>query len=196
MSRDDDDDDREPRRRRFEDDEDLELERPRKRKRSGAVTAVAIVAMVLGSQALLCGVCVGLGGVFFGSFRGILQQELAKQGAQDPQAAQVAQQMERIPTWWLFLEGSLDCVRGIGLLVGGIGALMRANWGRFVILTFAVFGVLVSLVSAGIALSLGIIDASNVASNGFGVVIQVAFTVFAFIVLMNPANIREFTQDA
>jgi hypothetical protein len=198
MSRDDDDDyDDEPRPRRRprqEDDDDLD-DLPRRPRRSGTVTAVAIVAIILGSLALVCGVCVGIFGIIFESFRGAVEQELVNQAPRDANMAKAARDLARIPSWWIVAGGLLDAIRGFGLLFGGIGTLKRANWGRQLTLIMALLGIVIALL--GLVMNvvvLGFDEPAQLVSGIFPVLVQIAFAVFAFVVLMNADNIREFER--
>lgn len=175
-----------------------DFDRPRREtgpKRSGAVTAVAILGIVLGSMALVCGACVGLGGAFMGSFQGDIQKAMAKAGQRDPNIAKAAADLARIPIWWVVVVGVLDSLRGGLLLVGGIGTLKRTNWGRWLLLVMSVGGVLMVIVGLVGNLALGMNDPQQYFSVCFSLLMQVGFAVFAFVILLNAKNVREFQPD-
>lgn len=181
-----------------DEDQDEDFDRPRREtapKLSGAVTAVGILGIVLGSMALVCGACVGLGGAAVGGFQGVINKELIKQGKGDPNLAKAAADLARIPFWWIVVLGVLDSLRGGLLLVGGIGTLKRKNWGRLLLLVMAILGVLMVFVGLAGNIALGLSDPQQFVSVFFNLLIQAGFAVFAFIVLLKAANVREFQPE-
>ncbi len=172
---------------RWRDDND-ELDEPRDRgdrvridkpNRSGAVTAVGIVAIILGSLSLIgggCIACVAAGLPFL--------QEIANQNKNDPNMAKAAQDLGRIPTWFVFAEAAAATIRGAGLLVGGILVLRRSNIGRMLTLGITVFGLFAVCADIGGSLALGFLDRSGMAGSVIGVLFTVGFAVFAFAVLL------------
>lgn len=172
------------------DDADDAIERPSVRKpgRSGAVTAVGIIGIILGSLGLVVGLCgVGLGAAM-PAMRGFVKN----QGGNDPNLAKAAQDLDRIPVWFIFAEAAVGLFRGIGLLVGSVLVLKRSNFGRFLTLAMAVFGILAGLADNGLGLAMGFMEPSGLIGAGFGILFGLAFAVFAFVVLLSPKNAAEF----
>jgi hypothetical protein len=158
-----------------------------KRNRSGMVTAVGIVGIILGSLGLLAGACTGCLGAFFP-----MLQEFAKQNANDPNMAKAAQDLARIPAWFIIAEAVVALFRGTGLLVGGIGVLKRRNLGRMLVLAMAAFGVVAYFIDLVGALAMGFLEPSGIPANAVGGLFICGFALFAFIVLLMPKNAAEF----
>jgi hypothetical protein len=195
---------------RWRDDND-EPDEPRDREkrvridkpnRSGAVTAVGIVAIILGSLNLVCGVCGGFGGVCLTGFTPFFQDFMKQAAANDPNIAKdpnVAKAVKDLdkagPAGGLAIgEGIFNVLRGTGLLVSGIFILRRSNWARYLTLAMAAIGLLGTCADVGIAAALGLLEMNSGIGAGVGLVFGIAFAVFAFLVLLNPKNAKEFAS--
>jgi hypothetical protein len=182
----------------YEDEADTPPRPPRARKSqpSGAVSGVGITAIILGSLGLMCGACGAFGGVCFAGFMPWLQQELARVAPQDPQAAQMAKDMEQLQSvgWLVIAESILSIVIGGGLIVAGIGVVRRSNLARWLTLGLAVVNVLSDFVDLLVKLVFGLFHAGDAASTAVSIVIAISFAVFAFVVLLNPRNAAEFAE--
>jgi hypothetical protein len=200
LSRDDDERDerRDDRRERDDDDARDDSRRTvRKKQRSGLVIAVGIISIVLGTLNLGCGVCVSFGGVCFTGFAPIMQKQLAKVGAQgDPKLAQAAKELERVqPAGWLMIAlGIFNILCGTGLILGGIGVLLRSNIARFLTLALALILVLGRIADLATTFFMGLLDGQGAATSIGGMLFGIAFAVFAGIVLLNPNNAKSFTR--
>lgn len=198
-------------RKRWRDDND-EPDEPRGREdriridkpiRSGAVTAVGIVAIVLGSFNFVCGVCGGSSGIcltgFAPFFQDIMKQAQAQDPnlAKDPNVAKAVQDLDKAgPAGGLAIgEGIFNVLRGTGLLIGGICVLRRYNFARYLTLAMAVIGILGTCADVGIAFALGLMQANAGVGAGVGLVFGIGFAVFAFMVLLNPKNTKEFAAS-
>jgi hypothetical protein len=155
--------------------------------RSGGVTAVGIVAIILGSLVLLGAVCIGAMSAMIPAL-----QEILKANQNDPNVAKAAQDLNKIPIWYLVASAVVELIRGLGLVIGGIAVLKRINAGRMLTLGMAVYGVLVAFGSLGVGLAMGIIEPSGIASSAVGLIFTCGFAVFAFVVLLSPKNAAEF----
>ena len=172
-----------------EDSEDLPVKK--KSGNSGAVTAIGVAALVLGGQSLICGVCIGTVGALLGG----AQLALKDQVGNDPDLAEVMQELGQIPTWLVVAEGVAQLIRGAGLIVGGIGTLGRRNWARYLLLGMAVFSVVIAIADTAATMALlGPGGAQDVTSSIFGVILALVFGVAAFIVLLSPDIAKEFTR--
>lgn len=185
----DDDDDR-PRRRRMRDDDDDDYHddyvdrRLRRGERSGAVTAVGVINIVLGSLYVLGGLCLLLGGALVGGaaqdFRG------------NPGGGLFA-----VFAGAIILFAFLIIVVAVLHILGGVGVLNRRNWARILTLVlgglsavFALFGVF------------GVVGALNnpVADDRAGAVLvslvsvffHVGYAVLVYVILLNPGYAEEF----
>jgi hypothetical protein len=202
-----------PARRRMSDTDDDDAEREReergpvdKRKRSGAVTAIGILSIIFASFGLLCGtmgICCG-GAIAGGSGAGFgflddLMKQAAVQNPNDPNLAKAKKDLEKAKetlgsAGWVILGFSIfDLFRGILLMVGGVGVLKRINICRYLVLGMCVLGLLEGIASIAVNAFLGLMDAQGGISSGSGILIGLVFTGFAFFVLLNPKNAREFT---
>jgi hypothetical protein len=151
--------------------------------RSGAVTAVGIVAIILGCLSLIGGGCIGCIGAGLPFL-----QEFANQNKNDPNMAKAAQDLSRIPAWFVIAEAVVAAIRGVGLLVGGILVLRRSNAGRMLTLGMAVFGLVAVCADVGGGLALGILEPSGMVGSAIGTLFTIGFAVFAFIVLLKNGN--------
>jgi hypothetical protein len=191
----------------YEDDEpderdDERLARKKSPKRSGVVMTVGILAIIFGSLNLLCGVCGSFGGLCFTGgmpvFQDFMKQVAAKDPnlANDPKLAKQLQEMEKAqPAGPLMIgEGIFNFLRGTGLLVGGILVLRRVNFGRYLTLGMCVFGILGAVVDNIIGFAIGLYTVQAGVMAGAGFCLGLAFTVFAFVVLLNPRYAKEFAR--
>ena len=69
----------------------------------------------------------------------------------------------------------------------------RVNAARYLTLAMAVLGVLITCVSIGAIAAVGMLQVNNGVQSGIGLVFSLAFTGFAFFVLLNSKNAKEFT---
>ncbi len=184
---DDDYDDR-PRRRRdyddYDDDYDDRSMRRRLRERSGAVTAVGVISIVLGSLLVLFGLC-----WFFG---GVLTAGLAQEVRGNPGAGFLS-----IAGGLIIVLSLLTLLVASLMIVGGVGVLNRRNWAR-----------ILTLVLAGISAILGLFfifamvqslntpfpddRAAKVFFSLIGIFLALGYAVLDFAVLLNPAYAEEF----
>lgn len=186
--RDVEDDDDRPRRRRERDEEDEDYDRPRRKRGSGAgsITSVGVITIILGSLSLLCGLCIGIGGVAAGAGPGA-----GRFGGRNVLPFQAAAGI-------LIAIAVLIFIFGVVYLIGGIGVLQRRNWGR-----------IMTLVSAGFSGLFGVLQLVGGVINligpapmegkivAFFINLLVAFIflahcVMSFMVLLNSRNAREF----
>ena len=78
------------------DDLDDRRRRLRRPQRSGLVLTVGIVGIVLASLYLICGAFASISGLCLTGGMPLLQQMMAQQAKQDPNAAQAAQQLAQV----------------------------------------------------------------------------------------------------
>lgn len=183
-----DDDDRPRRRRERDDDYDYEDDyvdrRLRRAGHSGAVTAVGIINIIIGSLSALGGLCVfligGLAGGAAHDFRG------------NPGAG-----LAGILAGAILVVAFLILVVAVLEILAGIGVLNRKNWAR--ILTLVLGGLSAVL---GLVHIFGMVSAMN---NPFPedragavfvslllVLLYVGYTVLVYVILLNPAYAEEF----
>jgi hypothetical protein len=196
-----DDDEERPRRRRDRyqeerderdryDDED-DYDRPRRRgagDKSGAVTAVGVVNIVLGSLVALLSMCILLGGLFFAGAAADLNQFGPKPN----------------PARGVFgLVGGLAIVMGVmillyavGLITSGIGVLHRRNWARILTLVLAGFtavGALWHLVNLIQLIGINVPGTAGVIMSQLLVLLlEIGYVVMAFTILLNSRYAEEF----
>jgi hypothetical protein len=156
--------------------------------RSGMVTAVGIAAIILGSLAIMGGVC----GALVPAIMPALMDFAAKANPNDPNLAKAQEQLNKIPVWYQVGRPILNLVWGLGLVIGGIGTLKRSNGGRVLTLILAALGLLELLATLGTGLAMGFIEPSGLPLNCVNVVFTGGFAVFSFAALLSPKNAAEF----
>ncbi len=166
-----------------------------KRSRSGAVTAVGIIAIVFGCFALLGAICTAGTPTFSRSMLDLA----AKANPNDPNVAKQKQIIDSVPAWYFILMGGIEFLRGVGLIVGGVGVLKRVNAGRWLIMVLACIGVLLVIVGTLGNFALGTMNFDDPASLAGGVcglafsgLLNVGFAAMALFVLLNAKNAAEF----
>lgn len=191
MSRNDDweyDDDRPRRRRERDRDDDYEDDyvdrRLRRTEHSGAVTAVGIINIIVGSRAVLVGLCVFLGGAFLGGaandFRGNPGAGLAGAFAGA-----------------IIIVAFLILVVAVLEILAGVGVLNRKNWARIMTLVLGGLSALLGLLHI-----FGVVGAMNnpfpedragaVLVNLLLIFLYIGYTVLVYVILLNPAYADEF----
>ncbi len=104
------------------------------RKRPGGVTAVAIINIVLGTLALLVGLC---SGIVLVAGSDLMQA--------DPNAAAMQDFLRRqLPSHDLVQGAGVGVVllQGLVFLIAGIGLLNRKNWARIITIVFSILSLL------------------------------------------------------
>lgn len=156
--------------------------------RSGTVTAVAIIAIILGSLSIIGGACGALVPLIIPS----LMDFAAKANPNDPNLPKLQEQLDKIPVWFQVGRSVLNLVWGLGLVIGGIGILKRSNGARILALILAVLGLVELLAALGTGLGMGFIQPSDLTLSCVYVVFISGFAVFSFVVLLKPKNAAEF----
>lgn len=184
----DDYDDR-PRRRRRDDDDDYDDDyRGRSIRRaghSGAVTAVGVISIVLGSLFILLGICVLLGAALTGG--------AARELRDQPGAGVVG-----ILAGAVVIVALLILVLAVLLIVGGIGVLNRRNWGR--ILTLVLGGLSAVVAVFWILVAVSTLNNNAMPDDRAGpilvslilVFLHIGYAVLVFVVLLNSVYAEEF----
>ncbi|HEV3447106.1 MAG TPA: hypothetical protein VG099_20875 [Gemmataceae bacterium] len=145
-------------------------------RKSGAVTAIAVIAMVLGGLQALCGLLFTfLGGAIAGFLGGAVNAQ-AQKGV-DPQVAQAAQGIAGFLLAWAAAIGVGILLVGGSMIVAGVGVLNRRQWGR--ILTLVLVGLMTLL--------------SLIMVNIVAIVIWGGFCAFAYIILLSKQYAAEFS---
>jgi hypothetical protein len=146
--------------------------------RSGAVTAVAIVNFVLGGLSILCGLFVALLGGFLASLTsgggGVIDQAKL-----DPSQKAALQQATAVSGLIIAVAIAVILV-GVLRIVAGVGVIQRRQWGR-----------ILTLILGGLSAVLGILD--FISGNPIGAVLDIAYAVFVFVVLLNAKFAAEFS---
>src|SRR5438067_2433005 len=136
------------------DEDDLaadDIHRPiDKQRRSGAVTAVGVIAIVLGCFVLMGAICMPLTPVFMKSTVDFVE----KANPNDPNLPKLKQAVADLPVLYFYVMAGIEFLRAVGLVGGGIGVVKRSNPARWLVVVLAVVGVLLVLVGvvAGFAL--------------------------------------------
>ncbi len=194
MSRHDDYDDAEwrPRRRRRPAyDEDFDTPPPWHPRRSGAVTAVGVVNIILGSFALLGGLGLLLGGLVLTGFLWQHQQNVAQQGGQMPNVSGVVGALTVVATILALLLGAVFFVTGVGIT-------RRRPWARIV--SFILAGLFtVAGVFFLVTITLLLVRPAPAEGWLFGLLLNLlaaglcfGYAVFVFMTLLKAGNAREF----
>ncbi len=161
------------------------------RPRSGLVTAMAVINFVFGGLGILCGILGFLGGAFLASagsagsdFERELERQMRQKGVQVPGGQVTSKTVQTVGTI-VMITSLVSLLWGAGAITGGIGLIGRKNWGR-----------ILTLVLAGVSGLLAILSLIQIGSTGamglLNVLIYGFYTVFAFVVLLNPNRAREF----
>ncbi len=163
--------------------------------RSTMVVAVGVIAIVFGCFVLLGSVCVSVYPVIMPAMLNVA----AKGNPNDPNLAKAREAMTKIPTWYLLGVAAVDFLRAMGLIVGGVGVIMRSNVARLLTLVMAALGVVMFLTGVVATFVLGTMDMadpSSVAGGVFGIgcsaVLNLGFAAVAFIFLLSAKNAAEF----
>jgi hypothetical protein len=174
------------------DDDDRQVAHPQ---RSLMVTAVGVVAIVFGCFVLLGSITAAL----FPVIMPACIDFAAQMNPNDPNLVKAKDDLAKIPSWYMMGTAAVDFVRAIGLIIGGIGVVRRARFGRGLILIMALLGVIMFLVGLGATFLLGTMDMgdpSSVAGGAFGIVcsgtLNVGFAVMALTGLLPAKNAAEF----
>jgi hypothetical protein len=196
MSRDDDweDEDPRPRRRRPRyddeyDDDDYDIRRRgRDVEASGAVTALGVINIVLGSLVGLFSLCFLLAGLMFTGFA----QDARQVGMNNPGVNVFA-----LGGMVAMIVGVLILVFGVCLVLAGIGVVNRRAWGRILTLVLAgIAAVFALLLLFGIISTLGAINvpgaSGSVLMQMFIFVLVVAYVIMAYTILLNSGYASEF----
>jgi hypothetical protein len=196
----DDDDEERPRRRRDRDEEERyerdryddedDIDRPRRRgaDKSGAVTAVGVINIVLGSLTTMLSLCVVVFGVFLAGV------------AADPQFGgppKAARGIFGLAGAVALILGLIVLLMGVAYIISGIGILNRRNWARVLTLVLAGFtavGALWNLIQ--LIQLVGGADVPGRAGQIMGqlvsVCLQIGYVVMAFTILLNSRYAEEF----
>ena len=188
MSRDDyDEEDDRPRRRRRRDEEDYDdVSRPRRGGRSGSVTGVGIISIILGSLTLLCGLCTGIGSLYFSAAAGGPGMR-----QRNPFPFQAAAGVA-------IVVAVVILILGVFYLVGGIGVLQRRTWGRIMTLVMAGFSGLLGVLCLIAIVALiaqpapGEAKAIGILVYFVGVALYFTHCIMSFVVLLSSQNAMEF----
>jgi hypothetical protein len=155
--------------------------------RSGIVTAIGVVAVVLGGSYMMNGLCAGVASALIP-----LVQDVFRQQPIDPGVRQMVEQLTRIPIWYLLVGGGFDLVDGTGLLVGGIGVIKRSGTGRLLTLSMATLTAIASAGMISIALAMGFLGPQNLMASSLGLIVACGFALWAYVVLLRSRNSIEF----
>ncbi len=194
---DDDDDDDAPRSRRknrADDDDDNEDydDRPRRLKvsgKSGAVTAVGIINIVLGSLVTLGGICFLLSGLVFTGAAVDARNQFGPQGGGGLFAAAGAM---------IVVLAILVLVLGVAEIMAGVGVLNRRPWGRILTLVLAGLVALSALGSLwGMIQTFGLPagfpgKTTSILTQLVGALLEIGYVVMAYTVLLNQRYASEF----
>jgi hypothetical protein len=170
----------------------LRIDRPH---RSGAVMSVGILGIVLGSLALMCGMCGGVGSVALLGCLPILQPELKQQAQFDANAAKMAQDLDKVQSliWLPITESVLNLGLGITVLLCSIGVLLRSNYARFGLLAIMVIWIFVEFADIITKLVLGLFtNVPEGLESAAILLVVIAFALYAGIILMIPKFAADF----
>ena len=186
-------DDDEPRPRRIQYGDDVRQNLP---PRSGAVTAAAVVSIIMAVGCMLCGGCAGVSGLFcFVIGAGARQQgNILPPEMFESQGAVMG-------SWAL-----VHLVLGVCLLIAGIVTLNRRNWGRVFTLMCGALGALMGVVQFIFFIMIGTGEfggglfgnpdpnarVGQAVMGCFGALIYFAHAIFVYIVLLSSHNREEF----
>lgn len=187
-----DDGDRDDRDLRRERGDGLRIDRPN---RSGAVMSVGILGIILGSLALMCGVCGGIGSVAIIGCVPVMQPALKQQGQFDANAAKMAQDLDKVQSlvWLPITESVLNLGLGITVLLCGIGVLMRSNYARFGLLGLMAVWIFVEIADIIAKLVLGLFtNPADSLGSLATLMLVIAFAFYAAIMLLIPKFAAEF----
>jgi len=132
------------------------------------VTAVAVVNFILGGLNALCGGLLLLSG---GVVAGVGAARAAGGGAEGAAAATVIGGL-------LVVLGVVSLILSIPTIVAGVGVLKRRQWGR-----------VLTLILGGLS---GLIGLSLLIRMQAGGLLQLAYCVFVYVVLLNSKYAAEF----
>ena len=175
---------------------DEDLRRPiGKQRRSGAVTAVGVIAIVLGCFVLMGAICMPLTPMFMKSTVDFVE----KANPNDPNLPKLKQAVADLPVLYFYVMAGVEFLRAVGLVGGGIGVVRRLNAARLLVIALAVVGVLLVLVGvvAGIAMNTIKFDdpgsmIGGICGTAFSIILNVGFAIMALFVLLNRKNAAEF----
>jgi len=175
--------------------DDRDVRRPEKRGRSGAVTAVGIIAIVLGCLVLLGAICTAVTPM-------VSKQMLdfaAKANPNDPNVAKQRQMLDALPQWYFILMGGIEFLRAVGLVGGGLGVVKRVNAARWLVIALACIGVILLIVGSIASFAMGAVNVDDPASMAGGVcglvfsaILNLGFAAMALFVLLSAKNAAEF----
>lgn len=136
----------------------------------GLITAVAVMNYVFGGLSLACGVCTGVLG---GSVLGVLLTAMSN----DPQVEPGAKLGMGIASAVIIVITVIQLLVGLLIVLAGYGVQNYRQWGRILTIVLAVISALLGV-------------AGLLQLNPFSFV-QLAYAIFALIVMLNP----EYTKD-
>ena len=135
---------------------------------SGMVTAVGVVNFLLGGLNALCGgVLIMGGGLAAGA-------GAASAAGGEPEAAAAA----TIVGGLIIVIGVVVLILSLPMIIAGVGIVKRRQWGR--VLTLILRGIL------------GVLGLLSLASAQPGGLVQLAYCMFVFVVLLNAKYASEF----